>query len=148
MNLTKQQKYKLHGLGIFECASLEHDGKAYYIDNGEEKEFVIPSFDEVLQTMFESILNAGFTTVKKCDPLDANCVIRVFQKLHHEHDWGMCFNVYGVDCYTKMNGLWVTHNYMGIYPLNSNRHLVRIILLPDENVYFNTDFLDCYVKIS
>lgn len=148
MNLTEEQKYALQKIGIYKWTDIEHDGKAYYTDRDGEKEFIIPQFGEILQMMFERIKNAGFTEIKRCAPSEANCIIRVFQELHHKYDWEMCFNVYGAECYTKLNELWVTSNGMKSYTLQFDEHRIRQILLPDESVYFDTDFLDCYVQIS
>ena len=149
MNLTKKQKIALQEIGLYKYALIEHDGKAYYTDKDGEKEFIIPQFGEILQTMFESIKEAGFTDIKRCVPSEANCIIRVFQELHHQYDFGMCFNAYGAECYTKLNGVWVTNSgTVSGYDLKFDQHRIRHILQPDESVYLDTDFLDCYVQIS
>lgn len=148
MYLSKEQKCTLQKIGIYQYAYKERDGKAYFLTADGEKEFIIPQFSEILQTMFEKIKNAGFTEIKRCKPSEANCIIRVFQKLHYSYDYEMCFNVYGAGCFTRMKEKWITHTGMNAYTLRYDQYIIRHILFQDESVYFDTDFLDCYVQIS
>lgn len=87
MSLTKQQKYAIRKIRIFAYSDTERDGKAYYTVHGKEEEFVIPQFGEILKIMFDNIKKAGFTEIERCSPTEANCIIRVYQDLHHEYDW-------------------------------------------------------------
>lgn len=148
MSLTKQQKYAIRKIRTFAYSDTERDGKAYCTVHGKEEEFVIPQFGEILKIMFDNIKKAGFTEIERCSPTEANCIIRVYQDLHHEYDWGLCYNIYGASCYTKTNGIWKSSDGIDDYPIEYDRHQFRMILLPDESLRVDADFADYYVKIS
>lgn len=148
MSLTRQQERAIQQIRIFACSDTERDGKAFCKEHGVEREFIIPQFGEILKVMFDNIKKVGIAEIKRCSPSVANCIIRVYQDLHHEYDWGMCFNIYGANCYTKMGGTWETSDGIDYYPIEYGRHQFRYILLPDESLRVNADFVDCYVKIS
>lgn len=149
MKLTDQHKHIIRQIKMYAYSDTERDGKAYYKNNGEEKEFIIPQFGEILRIMFEGIREHGFTEITRCSPSEANCIIRVFQKLHHKYEWGLCFNIYGADCYTEINGIWKTSDGISDYILEYDRCRFQMHLLPDEVLRVNdADFVDCYVKIS
>lgn len=148
MSLTKQQKLALRQAYIFAYADKEEDGKAFYKENGEEKEFIVPSFPEIFERMCTNILKAGFKNIERCAPSKSNCIIRVYQKLHYEYDWGIVFNFYGARCYTKFCGKWVTSDGIDIYPIRYDKHAFRMILGPDETPTIDTNFADYYVKVS
>lgn len=148
MSLTNQQKYVIRRISICEYSDKERDGKAYYNDAGTEKEFIIPQFGEILKRMFDNIKKAGFTKIERCSPCKANCIIRVYQVIHHEYARGLCFNIYGAECYTKINGIWKTSDDIDNYPIEYGRHQFEMFLLPDEILHVNADFVDCYVKID
>lgn len=147
MRLTTQQKNALRQIRIFEFSDTERDNKPYYKEQGVEKEFIIPQFGEILGRMFENIKKAGFSNVERCSPSKANCIIRVYQDLHHQYEWGMCFNIYGANCYTKIGGIWETSNGTESHGIEYDKHRFRVILLPDESLLVNADFVDYYVKI-
>ena len=98
--------------------------------------------------MFDNIKKAGFTEIERCSPSEANCIIRIYQDLHHEYEWGLCFNINGANCYTNINGIWETSDGIDNYPIEYDRHQFRMILMPDESLRVNADFVDCYVKIA
>ena len=149
MSLSEKQKRIIRQIGIYRYADEERNGKAYYINSERrEVEFVIPQFSEILQMMFEQIKERGFNQIKRCSPSRANCIIRVYQELHHEYEWGLCFNVYGAECYTKMTGWWITEFADEPYFLKFDKHCIRQNLMPDETIFFDTEFMDCYVEIS
>ena len=148
MSLTKQQKYAIRKIRIFAYSDTERDGKAYYTVHGKEEEFVIPQFGEILKIMFDNIKKAGFTEIERCSPTEANCIIRVYQDLHHQYDWGLCYNIYGANCYTKINGVWESSDGIDDYPIEYDRHQFRMMLLPDESLRVDANFVDYYVKIS
>ncbi len=148
MKLTKQQKYAIRRISILAYSDSEKNGKPYYQCGGKEIEFEIPQFGEILKTMFENIKNAGFAKVKRCSPFEANCIIRVYKDLHHQYDFGECYNIYGARCYTKTNGVWKTSDGINNYAIDYSRHMFRLnLLLPDESLLIHADFVDYYVKI-
>lgn len=148
--LTREQKYVLRRIGIYAYASIERNGKAYYIGkDGKEEEFIIPQFGEILQNIFSQIKAAGFSEIKRCSVRKANCIVRVYQDLHHEYDWGECYNMYGADCYTKTeNAQWVTETTITPSAMQFDMHLVTQNLSSDERIVFKTEFLDCPLLIS
>ena len=148
MSLTNQQKHVIRKIRMYAYSDIEREGKAYYADHGKEKEFIIPQFGEILKKMFDNIKKAGFTEIERCSPSKANCIIRIYQDLHHEYEWGLCFNIYGANCYTNINGIWETSDGIDNYPIEYDRHQFRMILMPDESLRVNADFVDCYVKIA
>lgn len=66
MDLTNEQKCTLLQIHLYECAQIERDGKPFHIENGEEKEFIIPEIDEIFRRMIEKIKKKGFTGIRKC----------------------------------------------------------------------------------
>lgn len=148
MSLTEQQKHTIRQIRMYAQSDTERNGKAYCRDHKKEKEFIIPQFGEILKIMFENIKKAGFTEIERCSPSEANCIIRVYQDLHHKYHWGMCFNIYGAYCYTNVNGIWKTSDGIDDYQFEYDRCLFRVILLQDESLLVDADFVDCYVKIS
>lgn len=134
MILTKQQKYAIREEEIYACLDTE-------------KNLTIPQFSEILQLMYEKIKKAGFNKVERCSPFSANCIIRVYQDLHHEYNYDMCFDIYGAKCYTKVNGVWKTGDGIDSYSIRYDRHIFRVILCQDESFYVDADFVDYYVKI-
>lgn len=148
MSLTRQQKYALRQIHIHAYSERERDGKAYCSYPNEEEEFVIPQFGDILRMMFENIKKSGFTSIQRCSPLEANCIIRVYQDLHHEYEWGLVFNIYGAICYTKTGGIWETSDDFDTYRIEHDKYQFRMQLLPDEGLRVNADFVDCYVKIN
>ena len=148
MSLTEQQKELVRQIRIYAYSDTERDGKAYYKCNGKEKEFIIPQFGDILKIMFENIKKVGFSEIERCSPSEANCIIRVYQDLHQEYEWGMCFNIYGANCYTETNKIWQTSDGVDNYRLDYGKYQFRLILGQDETLRVNADFVDCYVKIS
>ena len=150
MNLTEKQKTVIRQLRLLNYSDREKDGKAYSVINGKTEEFIIPQFGEIQKEVINAIKKSStdITKVVNCSPEVANCIIRIFQDLHHKYEWGLCYNIYGARCYTKHYDTWFTSD--GFYPerINYNRHLFRIQLGPDESLRVDADFVDRYVKIS
>ena len=132
---------------MIEWSNTEENGKAVCRCNGQEKEFEIPQSREILKMMIQKIKQVGFTNVEVCLPNEANCIIRTYQHLHHEYLEGM-YNLYGPNCYTKSEGLWITCDGFSMYLIDYSRHQIRYNLLPDECLCLNVDFVDYYVRIS
>ena len=148
MGLTKKQKLSLQQSYIFAYADREEDGKAFYTENGAEKEFIVPSFSEIFDRMCNNILKAGFKNIERCAPANSNCIIRVYQRLHYEYDWGIIFNFYGARCYTNLCGIWTISDGIDTFPIRYDKHAFSMILGPDESPTIDTDFSDYYVKVS
>lgn len=148
MSLTKQQKLSLRQAYIFAYADREQDDKPYFRENGEEKDFIIPSFPEIFDKMCNNILKGGFKKVERCAPSEANCIIRVYQRLHYEYDWDLVFNLYGARCYTKFCGKWTISDGIDTYPIRYDKHSIRLVLGPDESPTIDTKFADYYVWVS
>lgn len=160
--LSKEQKEKLRNIHIYELACEEKNGVAIIrksvpkVKRGKEtfstieEEFVIPSPYQITESIFKQILGCGFSKVEKVSPDNANCIIRVFQKLHHEHEFGVVFNLYGADCFVKSGNAWISEceSRGNTFRLNYTEHLIDQWLYQDEKVTFKTDFMDVYVKVS
>lgn len=148
MSLTKEQLDGIRQIRILAYSDREHQGKALCEENGQEKEFKIPHPEEILKAMVKEINNASGTKIERCSPTEADCIIRVYWVLHHKYDWGLCFNIYGANCYTKTNETWETSNGIHTSMIDHNRHQVRLDLLPDEILTASAEFIDYYVKLS
>lgn len=143
--LSIADRDKIRKINLFCYSSEEKDGKPIKMDGSE---FTIPPFMDLKQIATDEILNSGFSSVETVEPSNANCIIRVFKKLHHPHD-DTFYNAYGYCCYTRLLGEWNTSpNGMDYYPLNPSKFKYRISIFQDEYVELNLGFFDCYVKIS
>ncbi|MCI8273103.1 MAG: hypothetical protein HFJ55_03355 [Clostridia bacterium] len=148
MSLTRAQKHAIRKIRIYKSSYKERNGKPYYNENGEEKEFVIPQFGEILKEMFEKIKGAGFSEVERCSPQKANCIIRIFQDLHHKYSYDMCYNIYGANCYTNIDGRWQTGEGLDSYNIRYGSHKFRVVFYQDEYMSVDADFADFYVKVK
>lgn len=160
--LSKEQKEKLRKIHIYELATEEKDGVAIIPKTVQKKKFgkeksvcveevfVVPSPYEIRNSVFEQILECGFSKVERVSPTDANCIVRIFQKLHHEYEFGMVFNMYGADVFVKDDTTWATecNCYQKGYPIDYEKCLINQWLYQDEKVTFDAEFVDFYVKVS
>lgn len=159
--LSKEQKEKLRNINMYEISYIEKKGIAI-IDRTIEKkskrgkktistieeEFIIPSPYQIIESIFKQILGCGFSKVERVSPDNANCIIRVFQKLHHEYEFGIVFNLYGADCFVKSSNGWISESDGSTFQLNYTEHLINQWIYQDEKITFKTDFMDVYVKVS
>ena len=158
--LSKEQKKKLRNIHIYELASKEKNGVAIIqksmskVKRGKEtfstveEELFIPSPYQLTESVIKQILACGFSTVEKVSPSDANCIIRVFQKLHYEYEFDLIFNMYGADCFVKGSTGWISECNGDTFPINYSKCLIGQWLYQDEKVTFDADFVDIYVKVS
>ena len=144
---SKSQIEQLRCIGLFEYACREQKGKPITYDG---KEFVIPALNDVKESVFREILKLGFSSVERVEPNKANCIVRVFQKLHYHYDYDLTYNVYGAVCFTLKAGKWVTRPFGEIrdFEIDYSKHIIKHWLCQDEYVEFDLDFFDCYVKVS
>ena len=142
--LSRSQRQSIRRIYLFEYACREKSGQPIAL-NGSN--FVVPSFNEVKESVFQEILKLGFSSIERVEPNKANCIIRVFQKSHYHYDTDLTYNVYGYSCYTLSNtGQWVTS--LADFKIDYSKHILRHWLCQDEYIDFDLDFFDCYVKVS
>lgn len=155
--LFKEQKEKLRNIHMYEISYKEKNSIAIIdktVKRGKEtfstveEEFIVPSPYQILESVFLQIVRCGFSTVERVSPKNANCIIRVFQKLHQEHEFDTVFNLYGADCFVKSGNNWISECDGNTFRLNHTEHLIDQWLYQDEKVSFKTDFIDVYVKVS
>ena len=60
--LSKSQRESLRRISLFEYACREKEGKPI---TNHGKEFVIPSLNEIKESIFEKILQLGFSSIKR-----------------------------------------------------------------------------------
>ena len=162
--LSKEQKEKLRNIHMYEISFREKNGIAI-IDktvkkvskrdketiSTVEENFIVPTPYQILDSIFLQIVRCGFSKIERVSPDNANCIIRVFQKLHYKHRCGKVFNVYGADCFVKSDNDWISEcseNHGNTFRLNHTEHLIDQWLHQDEKVTFETDFMDVYVIVS
>ena len=154
--LSKEQKEKLRTIHIYEIACEEKNGIAIIrkripkVNGGYifEEKFVIPSPYQIAESVYKKILACGFSKVERVSPNNANCIIRVFQKLHHEYDFNQIFNIYGARCFVKNGHDWISECALGTFPLDYSKCLITQWLYQDEKITFDAEFVDFYVKVS
>ena len=158
--LSKEQKEKLRNIHIYELACEEKNGIAIIrksvpkVKRGKEtfstveEEFVVPSPYQIAESVFKQILVCGFSKVERVSPTDANCIIRVFQKLHHAYEFDQIFNMYGADCFVKSCIDWISECNGDAFPLDYSKCLIGQWLYQDEKITFDAEFVDFYVKVS
>jgi len=142
--LNNNQKEKIRKIMLYEYALKERDGLA--IDH-TGKNFLIPTFPEIREIIFKQILELGFSKIEIVAPNKANCIIRVFQKLHYKYD-SLIYNLYGAHCFTLKSGKWISTSISGNFEIDYSDFYSRHWLFQDEYIDFDLDFFDCYVKIS
>lgn len=135
---------KISGVKIFEYASQERKGKA--IDY-KGKEFIIPQLSDLKAEIFKKIYDWGFEKIEIVSPNKANCLIRIFQKLHYKYDCSI-YNVYGVSCYVLKNGKWMLESDGDEFQLDYSKEKIKHWICQDDYIVFDMDFLDLYVRIS
>ena len=154
--LSKEQKEKLRTIHIYEIACEEKNGIAIirkripkvnecYIF---EEKFIIPSPYQIAESVYKKILACGFSKVERVSPNNANCIIRVFQKLHHEYDINHIFNIYGARCFVNNDRDWISECSLGTFHLDYSKCLISQWLYQDEKITFDAEFVDFYVKVS
>ena len=139
--LTGERKRILEDTTIFRCSSKDKNGKPVTFYGTE---FIIPSFPEIKEEICKKILKLGFSNVEIVKPSKANCIIRVFQKLHYKYEDNQIYSLYGAFCYVRSaNGF---EHQQSI--LDYSECVIRYWMFQDEYIDFNCDFFDCYVKIK
>ena len=142
--LSRSQRESLRRICLFEYACREKKGQPIAL-NGSN--FVVPSLNEVKESVFQEILKLGFSSIERVEPNKANCIIRVFQKLHYHYMDNLIYNIYGATCFTqRASGQWVTSP--AGFEIDYSKHIMRHWLCQDEYIDFDLDFFDCYVKVS
>ncbi|MBR6689521.1 MAG: hypothetical protein IKL68_05860 [Clostridia bacterium] len=159
--LSKEQKEKLRKIHVYELASEEKKGKAIVrklVKKGKknkenscwkEVEFKIPSTYEILEDVIVRLLANGFVKVERVAPANANCIVRVFRKLHHDYDSSMIFNLYGADVFARHGSKWTSESE-GTgreFYLDYTKCLVGQWLYQDEEIIFDTEFVDFYLRV-
>lgn len=142
--LNQEQRDAIRKITIHDYSYKEKNGKPIDEDG---KEFIIPHLSELKKSIFEQILKLGFSKIERVHPLKANCVIRLYQKLHYVYEDDYIYNLYGAICFTKKSGIWI-HSSSSDFELNHSIYLLRHWIFQDEYIDFDCDFFDCYVKIS
>lgn len=149
MNLTEKQKNVIRQIRCLDYSDIEMDGKALSVISGKTEEFIIPQFGEIQEKVFSAIkASTTVTKLTRCSPEEANCIIRIFQDLHHKHDWDFCYNIYGAECYTKRNGFWLTSDGISAYGINFECCRFRLPLEPDDSLLVDAKFVDCFIRID
>jgi len=145
--LSQRQRKNIRRINLFEYACEEKKGIPVHLGG---KEFIVPSLDEVKESVFQEILNLGFSSIERVEPNKANCIIRVFQKLHYHYRDNLTYNIYGATCFTLKHGKWVTSPFGNVqdFKIDYSKHIINHWLSQDECIDFDLDFFDCYVKIS
>ena len=157
---SREQKEKLWQIHIYEFTSEEKNGvaiKRKLVSKGEpgeeklsftEEIFVVPSTYKIAENVFKQILDCGFSKIERVSPTNANCIVRVFQKLHHVYDSYTIFNMYGADVFVKNMTIW-TSKYRGErFTLDYAKCSILQCLEQDVDVKFDADFVDFYIKVS
>ena len=156
--LSKEQKEKLRKISIYASSSKEKNGVAIITKTVSkvkwgkkrfshiEEVFVVPSCYDIAESVFKQILDSGFSKVERASPSDANCIVRVFQKLHYQYDPNMIFNMYGADVFCKEGEMWVAS--CNCFTLDYEKCSMGERLNQSEVVFFDSDFVDFYVKVS
>ena len=149
--LTLNQKKLIRSIHIFKYATKEkRDGKAI---NWDGTRFIVPSLPEIEHLIYQEILNLGFSKVERTSPKYANCIIRVFHKLHYNYEdsggYKEIYNIYGATCFTLISGKWCSTGFgEKVTEIDYSKYVLRHWICQDEYIDFSFDFFDCYVEIS
>ena len=139
--LNNSQKYAVRTFSFHDTIWKKEDGTLINTDKGDLQ---LPSFFEIKENLLKSLQKVGLRKIEQVKPYNANCIIRVYQKLNHKYESNF-ISLYGVQCFIKTNEIWTTQNNIRI---NFSKCIIRSWLFQDEYIDFDCDFFDCYVKIS
>lgn len=143
MSLTLKQKREVGKIRLEWCFLVNARGHPI----GVFPKGRFPYLEEVRTMVLDKLKSMGYQ-VKNIRPNDANCVIRVYNKLGYKHgDEEYC--LLGAICYTKAHGAnkWVW------YDKNGEEHVLDYETCKIEENFrdgcetVETDFFDTYVKV-
>jgi len=144
--LNSSQKKEIRRIKIHDYSFYEKNGQAI---THKGQKFNVLGFTQLKKAVFEEILALGFTNIQVVSPRKANCIIRLYQKLHYHYEGSMVYNLYGAECYTLEHFKWVTKEIgKGNREINYSKHLITHIIKEDESINFDCEFFDCYVRVS
>ena len=145
--LSKAESAKIREVHFYRISFYEKN--AIPIDNqGNIVNF--PTLEELAKMAIEKILEAGFHEVKRVAPNDANCIIRVFNKLHYAYQENMdeIHNLCGFNCFSKKLCAWVSIADNGDeFNLDFSKCVQRQWIYQDEYIDYDCNFFDCYVYV-
>lgn len=113
----------------------------------EGQSFVIPSFVEIKETIFNQLRASGFSHINFVHPSKANCIVRIFKSLNYKYE-DVFYDIYGAHCFTRKSGKWISMSKGGEFEIDFSKFEIRHWLFQDEYIDFNIDFFDCYLKIK
>ena len=144
--LTKKQREKIRNTNYLEIYNFEEKGLSIQF----KEKVHIPSFVELKNIAFNQILLKGFSKVEQVSPNNANCIIRIFCKMHCYDEFIKTHNLYGFYCFTKgKRNKWISYSQsQKVIELDFSDMTLHFLICQDQYVDYNCDFLDCYVKIS
>ncbi len=143
MSLTLKQKKDVGKIRLAWCFFVNSRGHPL----GVFPKGRLPYLEEVRTMVYEKLDSMGYQT-KKVRPHDANCVIRVYNRLDFS-DGDEKYCLLGAICYTKAHGAnkWVW------YDENGNEHVLDYEsckieeMIKGEQKEVEVEFFDTYVKV-
>ena len=126
--LNTTQKECLKRITLYEHSAIEKNGKSI---THKGTPFVVPTFVEIRDIVFKTILDKGFSNIDFVNPNKANCIVRVFIVRHFPAE-GLMFNAYGAQCYTKTFGQWYGKTFGQELKIDFSKQVVRHWIFQDE----------------
>ena len=145
--LTKQEKKKLRNIRRYKLYTSEKDGIP--VEFG--KKIILPTWVELKEKAINEIIKNGFSKVEQVSPKNANCIIRIFCKLHSHYDeYDEIHNLYGFMCYTKSLTKWfsLSAREEKLQLDFSNCELHQWFYYGEYVNCCDCEFVDIYLKVS
>lgn len=153
--LTEKQKEDIRLTYLNEMYFYEKKGVP--IDENRKK-VSIPDFLELRNQALEALQLKGFYNITFASPNKANCIIRVYKKVHFPFILctGQLHNLWGFNCFVKesINGddIWTSlSEEIGghtKFSIDFSRHVLQKWFMQDELVCYTCDFFDTYIVIQ
>jgi hypothetical protein len=163
--LSKNQKLTLRKTYFYEFLEEKTDGSVYVIEkyglapqfsiNHSYEDLFIPNFNLLYHKAISCIVQKNICKPQNIEIVhsidEADCIIRVFKKIHNEFYYGantFLYSTYGADCFTfdKKKNKWSSKHGDTIIFLTTPYIIFRERF--NAKVKFDTEFQDFYVKIN
>ncbi|MBR3133323.1 MAG: hypothetical protein IKG42_04590 [Clostridia bacterium] len=129
----------------FNFSLIEEDG-CPIIDGTPTK---VPSFEELKKIAFRQIYEQGFSLIQQVQEGSADCIIRVYQKLHLELSSKSTINTYGFMCFTKKSKGFKTISIYGKKePYYKSNCTIKYWITSEEYVNLECEFKDYFIRVG
>ena len=109
----------------------------------------IPTIEELRRMAYNQIYEQGFSLIQQSFENNADCILRVYRKLHYKYGEKKVFNLYGYMCFTKKTKGYKTLSIYGKKePYSKSKCALKLWITDNEYIDFDCEFKDFCIKIG